>query len=677
MDKGRGNFGSGVSEDASGLSGLTRRSHLRDRLISMPVSCVLRRSISRNRTAGIVLLSLAAFGGMSGLSVQASGGTVYQSDGSAASVESLLKKASNGDTIRLPAGTFTWSTPVRISKAIKLQGRGSGRIVGDTKSSVIVGTGRKTFTTTKSDLPITIGETLRIAKMPNRVGYPANARENYMEGTVTSYSGTTLVMNITSTGGSGTWTFWWIGTQPQTTILNGYDNGCGNNNGCTPMLQVSEPSGGSAEISGLQMKQMPGSNSALIGLYASQYSAPKTLIHDCWFQTGDTDRAAIYAGTNHALIWNCSFDNSVWSSNIEGVQVKWGASVAHPSWTTDSTMGMDDTDGATNLYIEDCDFHAYLTAVDFDDNARAVLRHSVMDNCSMGNHGADTSPIGVRHFELYDNELIFDNFGSNCEPQQDVAWFFWVRGGTGVITDNVLPSITSQCGGTKNNIQLSVLNTRRNSGCYACWTSYPAPHQVGQGFGDGAVYNQWSCPTLLQDGSYYVYSEPLYIWNNTGTAGNSVQFNQDPTDQCGNNQQVGDYVQADRDYIIGSKPGYTKFTYPHPLRSDPPPTPTPTPTPTATATFTPTPMPSSTPSATATPTPSATSTPTPTPSATATATPTPQPSSTPTATATATATPKQHGHNGSPTPTPSPSPTDTPSPTPAPLPVQHGHHNPH
>jgi hypothetical protein len=511
------------------------------------------------KVSGKILLFILILSDFSALRC---GAAVYQSDGSVASVQGLHNAALNGDTITLPAGTFAWSTPVTISKAIRLRGQGSGEIIGNTKSSVTVGTGAKTFRTTRAGLPITAGQVLRIAKMPNTSG---PARDTYMEGTVRSYSGTTLVMNITSTGGSGTWTFWWIATKPATTILNNYNNHAGNNNGVTPLLKVSEPGNGSVEISGLQMKQMPGSNSALIGLYTSRYSAPKTVIHDCWFQTGDTDRAAIFAGTNHALIWNCSFDNSRWSSNIEGIQVKWGPS-GRASWSTNSTFGMADVGGATNLYVEDCDFHAYLTAVDFDDNARAVFRHNVMDNCSMGSHGADTSPIGVRHFELYDNELIFDTF-SDCAVEHDLQWFFWVRGGSGVITDNLLPRISSTCGGNKLSIPFSVLNTRRNSGCYECWTSYPAPHQVGQGYRPGAILHRWSsCPSLLQDGSYYIYSEPVYVWNNSGTGGNLIGLTQDAIDQCGNNQQASYYVQAGRDYKLEPKPGYVKYTYPHPLR---------------------------------------------------------------------------------------------------------------
>lgn len=70
---------------------------------------------------------------------------------------------------------------------------------GTSTSSVLIGTGAKTFTT-QSGLGFVVGMTLRIA----------NSSANFMTGEVTSYSGTSLVMNITSVGGSGTLASWTI-----------------------------------------------------------------------------------------------------------------------------------------------------------------------------------------------------------------------------------------------------------------------------------------------------------------------------------------------------------------------------------------------------------------------------------------------------------------------------------
>src|SRR6266850_4117361 len=94
---------------------------------------------------GTVTLLLALFLGVCFASH--CGATVYHSDGSAANVQALHNAVLDGDTITLPAGKFSWSTGVTITKAIKIQGAGSGRIIGRSRTSVAVGTGSKTFTT--------------------------------------------------------------------------------------------------------------------------------------------------------------------------------------------------------------------------------------------------------------------------------------------------------------------------------------------------------------------------------------------------------------------------------------------------------------------------------------------------------------------------------------------------
>src|SRR5436190_573008 len=56
--------------------------------------------------------------------------TVYNSDGSSTNVQSIHDTlAQNGDTITVPAGTFSWTTRVNISKAVQLQGAGIGQTI--------------------------------------------------------------------------------------------------------------------------------------------------------------------------------------------------------------------------------------------------------------------------------------------------------------------------------------------------------------------------------------------------------------------------------------------------------------------------------------------------------------------------------------------------------------------
>jgi hypothetical protein len=320
---------------------------------------------------------------LSGFSAPRCWAAVYHSDGSAANVQALHNKALNGDTIMLPPGIFTWSRPVKIFKAIRLQGAGSGRIIGDTKSSVAVGTGSKTFTTTKGGLPISIGQTLRIAKMPHTAGARGAestppARGTYMEGAVTSYSDTTLMMNITSVSGSGTGRFWLISTKPTTTIVNDYHN---KGNPGVALITVNQGSAGSVELTGLNFLANPATNnrSAFVSLGSNTWISPKTKIHDCWFQTTGGGLAAIFAMTNQGLVWNCSFDDT-FSQDAAAFQFKMENQAASPSWSTPSTMGAADTNGATNFYVEDCDFHAFMNAADFDGNSRVVFRNNILDN---------------------------------------------------------------------------------------------------------------------------------------------------------------------------------------------------------------------------------------------------------------------------------------------------------
>ena len=162
--------------------------------------------------------------------------------------------------------------------------------------------------------------------------------------------------------------------------------------------------------------------------------------------------------------------------------------------------------------------------------------------------------------------------------------------------------------------------------------------------------------------------EPCYSWNNTN---DGLPFNNFNAEESNIRQGVHYFNNT-------ALPDYVPYVYPHPLVSGASPTPTPVPTatptatttPTATATATPTPSPTSTPTSTPAPTPTATATPTPSPTSppsptpTATATATPEPTSTPIATATATAT-----ATVTPSPAPSPTPTSTPEATPTATPT--------
>jgi hypothetical protein len=147
---------------------------------------------------GTLFFTLSALGGLGGLSAPLGGAAVYHSDGSAAKVKVLHNTALNGDTITLPAGTFTWSTSVTIMQGVKIQGAGGGRVEGTSTSRLAIGTGSKSFTLRSGSTinGFTVGETV--------TAHQKYISTNWMKGTVTSWNGTTLVLNVTNTSGGGT-----------------------------------------------------------------------------------------------------------------------------------------------------------------------------------------------------------------------------------------------------------------------------------------------------------------------------------------------------------------------------------------------------------------------------------------------------------------------------------------
>ena len=313
-------------------------------------------------------------------------------------------------------------------------------------------------------------------------------------------------------------------------------------------------------------------NAILTAIAVDPYDKPfdangrAVLLHNLVF----SDSVAIRMNTNRGVIYSITANNHKGTQEI--VQCK--PEQVQGSWTTPSTMGMADTTGESNVYVEDSTFTLALhEAIDWDGNCRIVIRHNTFDNSSITSHGADTGVFGARHVEIYDNTFIFTNYGE-CDGSQTagLAYFIFLRGATGVITDNSgLVNMVSCAWGTKPALNMTVMNLQRNAGPNPCWglnssggAKYPAPRQVGLGYvtgtgkdGTGRTYDS---VTYVGD------SEPFYIWNQSFTPIIS-DYSVGQADYCAGDTSAN-YLVAGRDYFSNgtAKPGYTKFTYPHPLR---------------------------------------------------------------------------------------------------------------
>jgi hypothetical protein len=239
------------------------------------------------------------------------------------------------------------------------------------------------------------------------------------------------------------------------------------------------------------------------------------------------------------------------------------------SWTTPDTLGMKDTTGFANTYIEDNTFNGG-TITDCDDGCRVVVRHNTgNDSGGVNSHGQDSSPIGMRHFEVYNNSFLLPDKtcpgGSNTSPSNINQWI-WIRGGSGVIFNNNFDHLSTSCWGTKPEIKLSnrgAEDDRPQGTCSA--THYPVPHQIGQSHNGTSDF-----------------TDPIWFWGNNGAVievagswawGNPCGFNWNTFflwGRDGVNTDVANIVLALTGGSVSGlgglpKPGYTPYTYPHPL----------------------------------------------------------------------------------------------------------------
>jgi len=345
------------------------------------------------------------------------------------------------------------------------------------------------------------------------------------------------------------------------------------------MLLLNASPNGNVEVSGIHFEDpYPGSEvKSSFCLDVNQLGGLPVLIHDCSFvssQKNGFNYLVRFAG-NGGVVWNCSF--AAKNDMLGGITFVNTSSTSAP-WNQPDSMGAGpdstglnpgDPTGALDTYVENCLFQDMdVFCTNFDDNSRAVVRDCTLNNASLGSHGQDTSIWGSRHWEIYNNTFNYSTSGKSYGGKKyplDMNTWFTVRGGTGVITNNAMDDIPYN----KLGIYLTVFSITRK-GSIPCQTAYPAAHQTGQGW-SAVSTSQYGNPTVSKDGTGAV-PDPIFIWSNTGTE------TQDPgyvgiypflPDQCGNGQTLGTYLQEGRDYFVNeARPGWTPYTYPHPLRAN-------------------------------------------------------------------------------------------------------------
>jgi PKD repeat protein/peptidoglycan/xylan/chitin deacetylase (PgdA/CDA1 family) len=211
------------------------------------------------------------------------------------------------------------------------------------------------------------------------------------------------------------------------------------------------------------------------------------------------------------------------------------------------------------IYIEDNYFydseHASSwngAAISGQTGALFVFRHNDVWNLQVDAHGYEVI-YGTKEYEVSNNTFHQNN--------RNLYRLMYLRGGTGVIYGNTLEEWGD--GNVTYGIRVAELRATSDRGSTgrpelyggvpsntSCQNAegYPCVDSIGRGQSIG------TSPNMTQTTS------PLYIWNNDLSATRTAIYS----------ETSSTYVQENRDYYYnqGPKPGYTPYTYPHPLATN-------------------------------------------------------------------------------------------------------------
>ena len=315
-------------------------------------------------------------------------------------------------------------------------------------------------------------------------------------------------------------------------------------------------------------------------IISSTESAPGTLISagysgsritEIGFKLGNDNGQGISCSGIGWRVDNCRFENNI-SSIIEGVTAKGypdnggcpvgvvdhcefinirvlvigdAGLMANKIWAEPLGLGTNNA-----VFVEDCifNFTDFGNAIDANYGGRYVFRYNELTDVYIEAHSVQGTHRATRSWEIY---------GNTIQQKNRSMWApFFLRGGTGVVFDNVIK------GSWSSGPAIIVDNVRsfREAGegglCNGSspWdgneesNGYPARDQIGRST------DQW----LWTDENPYPPQEPdpFYQWNNTYNGGTiSVYVHND----------CGIHIKENRDYYNNAaKQGYQPFSYPHP-----------------------------------------------------------------------------------------------------------------
>jgi hypothetical protein len=317
------------------------------------------------------------------------GATIEAKSVSLADVHSAIALAHEGDTVKVPAGTASWTSALTITKGIILQGAGKDAtiIVDDLPRNQRHGPPPKPLQAPKHKQ-----QQQQQQRQPSRPA-PSDGRSDPLP---------------TRTG---------AGMQPRGAIVT-----------------VSLTPNQSFRMTGFTFRPGSASGRGSGPAVWLKGTCPKVRVDNCHFDHLYRVDLLI-GGCLYGVIDHCIFDTPPGMSEILNVtHSNWGGeknNYGDGSWAESSYFGSEKF-----IFIEDCVFNnsggKFPTngSIDSWSGGRLVVRHNVFNNTRPGNHGTETGGRlrACRAMEIYNNKIVYTLTGHLGQ----------IRGGTAVIHDNIL-----------------------------------------------------------------------------------------------------------------------------------------------------------------------------------------------------------------------------------------------
>ena len=565
--------------------------------------------------------------------------TVWYSDGTTANIQAINdNSAQDGDTIMLPAGTFSWGTVLNVTKGVTIQGQttitGAGTASPTVNDATVILDNNPQISGPSSGI---IKATVAANKAFRLTGvtFAAGARNTYGPWAVQVQSGgatPNTAIRIDNCHFSSlyqgyyVWALGWIyGVADHNvfdclaaalSFLVWHDTWGDNSNGNGSWADF--PYYGTEKFWFIEDNTIRGSGTVQTSGNIDVKNGGRYVARHNYFQNASPNSHGTEGGPQRGMRAREVYDNTFnWTIAHSGTLLRSGSDLWHDNTWTGTENGND-----------------YLAVMDDYRLDGAIGDDLTFWGIANGNNPWDANdPDG-----LYESGTATGgSIGTNTATVSDSSKNWTPNQWAGYSVTNTTPNAACFNHGSYiiSNTGTAITYFYYSSGdrgaplvfntgdTYQIYRVLVAVDQPGRGKGDltcaTACLHQWPNQQL----------EPCYAWNNMhAPTGHSLGFSDGGTTTELLNRDFFNLglgfppdsapqsVQTAYAASINGLDYRGEFTYPHPLVSgDPPPSQTPTPTPAPTST--PTPTPTATPTATATPTPTPTATPSPT------ATPTP------------------------------------------------------